>query len=337
MIEMGSECAEVLHPRAFSLYQIDCFECTTEPSLPFRRVASTAIRIRVSNSSVHLWAYEDARLSQIPGLAGEVEATLVALFKLALMLLAAAVIWIRAAKATSKHHLLFLHCLSPASAATDSATEFQDALIGLLAIGARVGVSWYFFEELAEDGQQRLALIQILASALSVAHWLARYFVFESEESSLTKLGGSTAICDASSAVMIAFATPPLLRSSNGIFDATARLLTAILISLVAMQRCLYSAACCGTLFALTSASNPGYRGLLTASGLLWVAQASALAALLADAFCTPIGFSSSRSLAGDRTPISMGFFFAVSAASLPQLMKSVEKVAEHTRREQGA
>ena len=89
-------------------------------------------------------------------------------------------------------------------------------------------------DTLQHDNQSRAAVFQLVAGGLSLLQWFTRYFILQRQcESPLTKLGGSTAMIDAATAVMLAFSEPPLLVSSLGRFDPTARLLTAMLLTIV--------------------------------------------------------------------------------------------------------
>ena len=165
-----------------------------------------------------------------------------------------------------------MHCVRASSSGGCGTHEpvsetavMEDALIGFVAVMARMSVSIWRVISLAGDNQLRAPLVQTVASALSLCQWVIRYFVLERQcEAPLTKLGGSTALLDATSAVLLAFAQPPLLVSSAGRFDPTARLLTALLITTMTLQRCLFAAACCGLLWAVPRRDSPG-RGVPSA------------------------------------------------------------------------
>ena len=377
VVEVGTDCAAAYegYNRAYSLYTLDCQSvytpCTTSPTVPMRRVASDELRILTDeDGAAFVWTYPNSRLTSLPRLEDATDAVLLSLFKLALMTLAAAIVWIRAAKTTSSHDRLFMFCVRSAHCEPSSdepvteATVWEDALIGLIAIGARLGVAVWRLETLADDNQSRAAVVQLVACGLSLAQWATRYFILQRQcETPLTKLGGSTALCDASSAVMLAFAQPPLLLSNVGRFDPTARLLTALLLTIVTLQRCLYASSCCGLLWAvarhdkelstwkiaqarirgggvfandqLEPRFSEAYEPILLAAAVGWVLQAASVGVLLADVFALPLAHSSARSLAGDWLPIAFAFFAAITVASMPQLVKTAEKIAEAPTRKE--
>tara|TARA_Y100000768_G_scaffold345444_1_gene292377 strand:+ start:9253 stop:11262 length:2010 start_codon:yes stop_codon:yes gene_type:complete len=371
VVEVGTDCAASYtgYQRAYSLYSLDCQSaytpCETYPTVPMRRVASDEMRILTINDSAYLWTCPSTRLVGLPRLEDATDAVFLAIVKLFLMTLAAAIVWIRAAKSTSSHDMLFLHCVrtahcEPYNAESPVSTMavWEDAFIGLIAIGARLGVAIWRLETLHSDNQSRVAWVQLGACALSFLQWFTRYFLLQRQcETPLTKLGGSTALCDASTAVMLAFAEPPLLLSSIGRFDPTARLLTALLLTIVTLQRCLYASACCGLLWAVAkhdketnnvniakarirlhgllanssyeSRFSAEYEYILLGAAMTWVLQAASVGILLADVFAVPLAHSSARSLAGEWLPIAYVFFFSITVASMPELVKTSEKIAQ--------
>jgi len=270
VVEAGTECAKSAFPHSHSLFELDCrsiyASCETLASVPFRRAATEFLRIRIgrngtaAGSEPTIWTADDPRLHDLPRLNESAVGT--AIIKLTLMLLTALVIWVRANKITASHSSLFLFCLR-ASRCTENLvnerkqvsllTIAEDMTIGLIAIGARTGVAIWRFTSLVSDGQARTPVLQLVACVLSLMHWIVRNFVLEHEcELPLTKLGGSTAIVDATSAVMMAYASPPLLVSAAGRFDSTARMLVALLITTISVPRLMFASACCGLLFAFT-------------------------------------------------------------------------------------
>lgn len=365
VVELGTTCATVdpLYFRAHSLYQLDCLSaytpCETLPTVPFRRIADTNLRIHIAkdNATANIWTLQDSRMSTLPRLEDGESAMWLSLVKLGLMTLAAAVTWVRAAKSTSSHDRLFIYCVRTSlchvgsEETVDETVVLEDALIGLTAVAARFAVSVWRIDSLGVDSQVRAPVVQLVASVLSFCQWVVRYFVLERRcEAPLTKLGGSTALIDATSAVLLGFAQPPLLVSSEGRFDPTARLLTALLITTMTLQRCLFATACCGVLWVTarrdaqvyprsarraqsTSTTvphfDPEYVPILLFVSIAWIFHAAATGILLADVFCTPFAFSMSRRLVGGWIEIGLATFFAITAASLPQMLQTVKKVAE--------
>ena len=355
-VEVGTNCASMVPnlANAYSLYQLDCLSvytpCTTLPTLPFRRFASDEIRLHISGDGserAFLWSVPDPRLRGLPRLEDQSASFWLSIVKLAVMTLTAAITWIRAAKATSSHHQLFMFCVRSAHCQTEResinrSTVNEDCLIGLLAIVARAAVALWRTETLYYDGHLRVTIFQLIAASISLLQWFTRYYVLQWRcESPLTKLGGSTALCDATSAVMLAFAEPPLMVSSIGRFDPTARLLTALLLTIVTMQRCAFAASCCGLLWVVVSNDlrnarstnsdrhfSEAYAPILLFAALCWLIQAAAVGNLLADLFAVPLAHSAARGSAGEWIPQAFACFFGITVAALPQLMKTVERIA---------
>ena len=376
VVEVGTQCASN-HPsyeRAYSLYQLDCLSayvpCDTLPSVPFRRVASDQLRVHLPDDGsdlAYVFTAPDGRLETLPRLEEGGAAMWLSLIKLGLMTLAAAVTWIRAGKGTASLDRLFMYCLRMAycpvlEQQTGNETEYtvvwEDAVVGFAAIAARTAVAIWRTLSLAVDGQIRAPLAQLVAAVLSLVQWVLRYFVLDRHcEAPLTKLGGSTALVDATTAVMLGFAEPPLFVSSVSRFDPTARLLTALLISTMTLHRCLFATSCCGLLWAVATddvrkpARVPPINmvrvlpGAVGAAGtdrfaaeyvpyvlfalVAWLLQTCSVAILLADVFCVPLAHSASRSIAGGWGELAMVIFVATVATGMPQLLRTVQYVAQ--------
>ena len=76
------------------LYLLDCTPfgtCRTTPSLPFRRAATTKIRLNIAEDGVSEIIEEDKTLTALPRLASSSEAFVLSLVKLLLITLAAMV------------------------------------------------------------------------------------------------------------------------------------------------------------------------------------------------------------------------------------------------------
>lgn len=371
VVEVGQTCAakHSAYQRAYSLYQLDCqsayVDCDNEPSLPFRRVATSLLWMRVGNGTsedVHLRAVADDRLLSLPSIQTTSDAMLLALVKLGLMTLAAAVTWVRANRSTSSMDLLFLHCVRAAHVPTlnrsllHHTVIWEDAMIGATAIAARLAVSIWRINTLMNDGQFRAPVVQLAAGVLSLLHWTTRYFVLDRQiESPLAKLGGSTALVDSTCAVMLGFAQSPVMAGSFGRFDPTARLLTAILISTMTVQRCLFATACCGLLWAVASddAAKPvapmptgnvffsggeamskktrfdsAYPPWAFAGIVMWLLQTASVAILMADLFAAPLAHSMTRASACGWSEVAMTIFAACAASGLPALLRTTGYIA---------
>lgn len=360
VVEVGTECAanHSSFARAYSLYQLDCLSayvpCNVLPSVPFRRVASDQLRVHLPDDGsniAYVFTTPDARLESLPKLDDGVHAMWLSLIKLGLMTLAAAVTWIRAGKGTASLDRLFMYCLRMAYCPhielknSDDKVEFtiiwEDGVVGLAAIAARLATSIWRTSTLLVDGQLRAPVAQLVAAGLSLLQWVVRYVVLQNkQEAPLTKLGGSTALIDATTAVMLGFAEPPLFVSSISRFDPTARLLTALLITTMTLHRCLFATSCCGLLFAVATdntykngfSSEPfsrWYKWLVVFALVAWILQTCSVAILLADLFAVPLAHSMSRSIAGGWGELAMVIFMATTTTGLPQLMRTIEYVAQ--------
>jgi len=370
VVEVGTMCANhTEYERAYSLYQLDCLSayvsCETYPTVPYRRVAADQIRVHLpddGSDSAYVFTAPDSRLVSLPKLEEGGHAMWLSFVKLGLMTLAAAVTWIRAAKTTSSLDRLFMYCLRMAHCPVlnPEPVEFhivwEDGVIGLLAVIARIATAIWRIVTLTVDGQIRAPVAQLVAGVLSFLQWFLRYFVLDRKcEPPLTKLGGSTALVDATCAVMLGFAEPPLFVSSVSRFDPTARLLTALLITTMTLQRCLFSTACCGLLWAVATDDSrkplempPTLRILPGAVGAVsqerfapeyipyvlfalvaWILQTCSVAILLADVFCVPLAHSMSRGLACGWGEIASAIFVATAAAGMPQLLRTLQYIAQ--------
>ena len=343
VVELGSCSANIDSlEKARSLYLLDCtpFDtCRTTPSLPFRRAATTKIRLDIREDGVAgIFMENDKTLTTLPLLASSAEAFVLSLVKLLLITLASMVTYVRAKRATAKASWLFKHCMviSKLGLSDDMKTpdmEFsvtEDAVVGAIAFVSRLAVVVYRMNTLAEDNQSRVVVTEIVASILSAFHWVLRYSILVCEiEPPLVKLGGSTAIADASCAVMVAFAEPPIITASMGKFDPTARLLTALLLGLIVAERCSISASCCGMLYdGERCPDRQLYAGLLIYAALSWVLQLSAVAVILADLFVTPAAYSMCRAVPGDIVPARVLLFLTIVTAGAPRLTQTARTIS---------
>ena len=96
--------------------------------------------------------------------------------------------------------------------------DFLLGLCTILARGAIIGLS----TTAIADGHIRIVAVQLVAVAVSFLHFCIRQMRHEKTRSALAHLGGSTAIIDAVSAVMLSFADVPLQSSSYETFGVGA-------------------------------------------------------------------------------------------------------------------
>jgi hypothetical protein len=336
IVEIGSACAALSSDltRALSLYQLDCSPygtCSSEETLPFRRVATSSLIVNIDSSgTVGMWTEEDPTLTGLPGLANSFGSFVLSLVKLLMIVLCAAVVFARSRKPTASSSWLFKRALRTASTTYDPADDeivasFEDMIIGALAFSARALVAMYRLRALTFDGQGRVVLIELCAASLSFTHWVLRFFCVTDLDPPIVLLGGSTAILDATAAVMLAFSEPPTFIVSDGRFDATARLLTGLLIALLVSFRTAFSASACGVLW--EAETNSSYRGVLMFGLLTWVLQAAALATLLGDLFVAPMVFSMMRFTPGSQLSARILLFVALTCAGLPRLNTTLRHI----------
>ena len=356
LVELGQECAATLddYAAAYSLYDIDCSnvyaKCRTQPSLPFRRIATLSVRAHYTKDNLaYFWFEKDITMLTLPGLADTYDAVWLSIFKLALIVLAAAVTWVRSGRVTSSSHWLYQHCIQIANCVPSrkqdvhNSSVFEDAGLGLIALVARWVVSYWRLPGLSADSQSRACIFEMSAAIVSLANWVARYFVIEPAlpdlvgapkdgTGPLTRLGGSMAIADTSSAVLMAFAEPPLMLSAISRFDNTARLLTGLLISLVTLHRCLFGCACNALILEAHDngrvVASQSYRALLWFALASWLYQAMTLAVALVDLVVTPMAFAIGRCVIGNNNAIIFALFFAIVTASLPRLLHTCVRLS---------
>lgn len=330
--ELGTACAKRTTAllKDLVLYNLDCspYEaCVDHQNLPLRRVATTSMQIRVDHGgAVGIHTQHDERLAGLPRLANSTEAFVLSLMKLLLIVLTAAIVYVRSKRPTASSSWLFKHCVmcagSNSKIRSGVASTVEDRVVGALAFAARCAISAYRGQALNTDGQLRVVVSEIAASVLSAIHWGLRHYFMVDDEPPLTLLGGSTAIVDSCAAVMMAFAEPPTIAVSIGRFDPTARLLVAILISIVVTTRCAFSSACCGVMWMIEK--NPATKRALLFGAGVWIVQTGCIAALVADLFVAPAAFSMSRTVAGSALPARVLLFLSLVCAGLPRLTRTL-------------
>ena len=352
VVELGAACASTLasYRRPYNLYDVDCSNayatCRTEPSLPFRRVADLQIRAHyLADGSAYFWFDDDETLGSLAGLSNNASAVQMSILRLLLLILASAVTWTRSDRETSCPRWLYRHCVKNANGISHSTSEpspsiLEDAFLGLAAAAARLSVVILNMSALVCDNQARVVVCQFAASVASILNWGARY-VFVTPNlvdwvrgtdaaqrdwrDPLARFGGSMAVADASSAVLLAFSETPLLMTSATRFDDTARLLTGLLISLVVSQRCFFACACNALTYEalrhgkLTATGR--FKALLLLAFLSWLIVTFAAAVALADLVVTPMAFSITRARVGNSSLLASALFLTFVVASLPRLV----------------
>lgn len=357
IVELGYACASTIdrYERGFNLYDFDCNNlysyCRQGPSLPFRRIATYDIRAHYTAAGdVYFWLKKDPTLESLPGLSNSATAVLLAIVKLGMLILAAAVMWVRSDRVTSASHWLFRHCIRIANSqpipksSIVQTSVIEDAMLGLTACGARIAVAVWRFNALASEDQLRVCVVEMAGAAVSFASWIIRFWVIEPNLPSLiegkpdargplTRLGGSMAIVDSSCAVLLAFAEPPIYLSNVSRFDDTARLLSGLVISLVTLQRCLFATACNAIMLEAHQkgrvTSTPAFVFLVTIGVFMWVTQVICVAVALADLVASPMAYMITRGVLGDDTAVGVTIFLALVCVSLPRLLHTAVKLIE--------
>jgi len=355
LVELGTSCASALpwYVRDYNLYLLDCNNaaavCATSASLPFRRISRLNMMAHYDISGTVVYYFENSpTMSTLPNLSVTADAIALAIVKLILVLFAAALVWVRSDRVTSKPHWLYRHCIQSAHCmkvpTTGSSSVIEDAGLGAFAILCRFSVALWRYDTLQYDSQTRVCITEIIASALSLVHWLARYWMIapwlpelvsgvEDGRGPLTRLGGSSAIADVSSSVLLAFSEAPMLLTAIPRFDPTARLLIGILISMTALPRCLFSSACCSILYEAGQLGKnriePAFSLLLLCSIVFWVLQLVALAISVNDLVVTPLSFSVARGMVGGTGWLSIAISLGLVTSGTPRLLNSCVRLSE--------
>ena len=376
VVEAGPACAEARESltRAHDIYRLDCHVhypeiCRSTPSVPFRRASQDRMRIRIDgDGSAELHLKRTLALARIPHLLSYSDGLLQALGRLLVMLLTAAVVFVRGNQNASSSTYMLERALNTVrcrnrnadalSTGADgkvykdidvsldhSKTEIAiDSLITVTALGSRIAVLAANWLDFNADSVGHVNVFEVIGIAASFLHVLLRAGAFEIDlkrESPLTKLAGPMSICDVSSAVLLVFADPPLLTTHDGRFAAVGRLLIAILISISVFSRCAFAVAICA-LLASSARNSPviydalglgrcgfRYQSVLVASGLLWMVQAIACCATLCILFVQPAAYSMIRMQTGDTTPMRYCIYFGLFTAALPTITKVALRVLE--------
>tara|TARA_X000000368_G_C23050158_1_gene721006 strand:- start:474 stop:2549 length:2076 start_codon:yes stop_codon:yes gene_type:complete len=364
VVEMGKACADarldVAHVN--DLYRLDCAIidptwCQEEPSMPFRRLATTRMRLdlRRDESGGVLRASESRALALIPFLASYNEGLWLAFGRLVIMLLTAAVVFVRGSQNASSSRYMFSHVLdtilcrdlrskSPINiqwAMQHNLSEIiVDASITAVALLSRILVYAYSVRPLIADQLSHVVVFEAIGIAVSTTHFALRYVVLKwdlAHEAPLTKLSGPMSICDVASAVLLAFAETPLLSNDEGRFPAVGRLLIGILTSISVLTRCFFAAPMCAVLANTVTndkvayADLKGYQTVLVTGAVLWTVQGAVACANLCALFIGPATYALVRSTVGD-APLVVPYclFFGLLCAGLPTITKVGLRTLEH-------
>ena len=350
VVEAGANCSalvpELQHVR--DLYDADCGMglgvCTYEPSLPFRRLATHRLRIDVLNDGTGTLVSEHTEaLSTIASLKAYTDALTSAVARLLVLLLTAAVVFVRGSQNATSPRWLLIHCIDTLRCRNKFAHDFTpqnvvlehdkfevvaDAVISVFAWVARVVVLHYSIETLVADSHGAVVGFQIAGVTASIVHLFLRYalHIDLKREAPISKLGGPMSVVDVTSAVLLLFSNSPLLSNDEGRFDAIGRLLISVLIAIAVFTRVCFSAAMVAAM--AVSAQNGARKGLrshqacLVLATLLWLVQGVASAGSLALLFVNPAATQVARSQTGDTDGIKYAIFTGLLCTALPTFTK---------------
>jgi hypothetical protein len=237
-----------------------------------------------------------------------------------------------------------VYCCKPIEICHPSRTEvYVDAIITTAALAARILMLCLSGSTLVADGHVSVVCIEVVGVLASTIHFTLRVFVLartKGGELPITKLGGPMSIADATSAVLLTFADPPLLSTHDGRFAAVGRMLIGLLISISVLTTCMFSSAMCAMLSTCLRCKTrtgiaenaesqggytdymAGYKELLTVSAVLWVLQGMSCTSALCAIFVNPASFSITRMQTGNTTPVKYCIFFGVLCSCLPTINK---------------
>ena len=350
VVEAGVNCSRLVPElqHVHDIYYADCGlglgRCNTEPALPFRRLATRRLRIDVAaDGSGTLVSEHTEALSNIASLKAYSDALSSALARLFVLLLTAAVVFVRGSQnATSPRWLLThvidtLYCrnkfaddVTPQNVMLehDKFEVVADALISVTAWIARVVVLHYATDTLVADSHGAVVGFQIVGIVASAAHGTLRYCmqINLKREAPITKLGGPMSVVDVTSAVLLLFSNSPLLTNDEGRFDAIGRMLISVLIAIAVFTRVCFSAAMVSSM--AVSATNGARQGLVTHKAclylatVLWIVQGISSAGSLCLLFVNPAANSVARSQTGPTDGIRYAIFTGLLCTALPTFTK---------------
>ena len=351
VVELGAACAatqpELAH--VLDIYNSDCGlalqPCQHEPALTFRRLATSRMRIDLDFAgNGTLRTEETDALKRVPSLVTHEESLNSALGRLLVLLLTAAVVFLRGSQNAASSRYLLNHTLNIMRCREQFAVEREpfrfpvrferlevatDAVVSFAALLARVIVLVVSYAPLIADDNVTTARLEIVGVCVSSLHLLLRYMLHLdlNREAPLTKLGGPMSVVDCTSAVLLLFSDAPLLSADSSKFSSVGRILISILTSLAVFTRCAFSAA---TVSAMAVSATNGARKelkthkmVLNIAVLLWMMQAVVSAGNVALLFVRPAAVAVVRSSPGPTAVFKYAIWIGLVAASLPTYTKT--------------
>ena len=366
VVEMGKPCADARTDVAHvnDLYRLDCAIidpswCQEEPSVPFRRFATARMRFDLHRDGEggRLRIQTTESLARIPLLVSYSDGLWQAFGRLLIMLLTAAVVFVRGTQNASssrymlEHVLNIMHCRDRQAKNPvnyrwaiyhDMSEVIVDGTITAVALLSRILVYGYSVRPLIADQLTHVIVFEAIGIAASAIHFFLRYVILTwdlTHEAPLTKLGGPMSICDVSAAVLLAFAETPLLSNDEGRFPAVGRLLIGILISISVLTRCFFAVPMCAVLAdtvtndheTYKTSGMKGYKTVLVIGAVLWGLQGATICATLSAVFIGPAAYSLVRAIEGD-APLVVPYclLFGLLCSGLPTITKVALRTFEH-------
>tara|TARA_B110000971_G_scaffold143018_1_gene146175 strand:+ start:2286 stop:3623 length:1338 start_codon:yes stop_codon:yes gene_type:complete len=332
VVEQSLSCAP--NSTALEVYELDCLTdvyatCQTTPSVPFRRLSESWLTFHFHSDS-YFYAKNMKSLGRLSGSRAS-ESIFFALTRLVVLLIVAFVVYSRSNRQSTSPFFTFSNALRVASAKEHFVyhslfNTVADAMIGLLAVVARIVVLATQAELLLHDHNTVVFITEVVGIAVSMVHFMLRNIVLQMDlrkESPLTKLGGGMALSDASVAALVSVTVSPLLAASNRDFDSISRLFCGVLIAFFVLQRVWVASAACALLAHTTSsdrAYSSAYSGVLLLSTLLWIVQGVSVGVCMSRLFVLPQSFSLARGQEGSGFSLSLLIALAVLAIQSPAL-----------------
>jgi hypothetical protein len=348
-VSLGKVCAESQHTNGEldSSVWIDCEHgvCQQTPSVSYRTLLAQSnlfVRLPDASTDVSLLVYKSETLGRTPDLLDPDEATVISILRLLLMLLAAAITFIRSSQASSNSVSILMRSYERGcQLETERIGLFQwsdvvvNAAIGFTATLARVIVIWLMAPAMLEDHQARIVVAEVAGSAASLLHFVLRHSLETNLkiEIPLTKLGGPMSIVDVACAILLVFSEAPLLATLQS-FSAVGRLLSALLLVVTCSNLSVFAATACAMLsFTVREDSDRHsiwYSRALVLSAILWIVQIASLSVTFASAFSRPFSYSLQRGGLGDGQLLAQTVFFGVLCAGLPTGNRVVLSFVQH-------
>jgi hypothetical protein len=325
--------------------------CDGEPYVEYSIFSSYDMAIEIDERAqvrVFMWPDKSLEqlavqtLKQLDTFSGRPSATDTSLYRLFVMTLAALVLWTRREDQTVRTDSIFISCIDLIY--HDRPTRHEDkpmaaVVLAFAAIVSRLVLSIMMWSRLDSEGIGYLVVCEIAASVLSLVHWsqlnAARFCWMMRGADDMPLLGGSSAVVDVASATMFAFAETPLTDAGDS-FDDIARLLTAMLITIVCVTRTIFSASCsaASTVDKFRHASSMKTTTMRLGalfSVVFWLLQSFQIAATLMLLFVMPFANTISRRNVSDpRLVASFLFVGFVGVGACPRLTSNAMTISKH-------